>query len=137
MSPREPGGPVQERAPATLLRFGGTSVSLEGWGSVTTLPDGRTIQAAPQAGEDYAATARRLGYGADVLAMCHEHDALHAALAALLGLPVSPVLSTVAGVPIGDAVQHGLEEDAVLAVTRWARSLGVEFIPLWSGRNAG
>lgn len=118
----------------TTHRFGGTTVDLRHWGSVTTLPDGRTIQAAPQPGEDYAATARRLGYGGDVLAMCHDHDALHAALAEFLGLPVSPVLSTVAGAPMGDAVQHGLEEDAVLAVQRLARALGVDLGEVWADR---
>jgi len=119
-----------------LLNFGGTIVELHDWGCVTTLPNGRVIHAAPQLGPDYLRTAQLHGYGADVMAMCHEHDAMHAALAAFLGLTVSPVLSTVAGAPVGDAVEHGLEEDAVLAVTRWARSIGVDLTALWVGRPA-
>jgi hypothetical protein len=115
----------------TLLRFGATTVQLADWGCTTTLPDGRIIHAAPQPGEGYAETARHLGYGPNVLAMTHEHDACHAALAHLVGLPVSPVLSTVAGRPIHGPVEHGLEEDAAMALQRWARAIGVDLREVW------
>ncbi|WP_424139884.1 hypothetical protein [Roseomonas chloroacetimidivorans] len=115
-----------------ILRFGATTVQIFEWGCTTTLPCGRVIHAAPQPGADYAETARRLGYGPDVLGMCHDHDAAHAALAHLLGLPVSPVLSTVAGISVHGPVEHGLEEDAVMAIQRFARTVGVDLRKAWS-----
>jgi hypothetical protein len=114
-----------------LLRFGATSVELFPWGCAVHLPFGRILPAAPQDNDAYRATAKRLGYGDDTLWMNQEHDACHAALANLVGLPMSPVLSTVAGRPVHGPVEHGLEEDAAMALQRWARSIGVDLREVW------
>lgn len=62
--------------------------------SEVELADGRVIPARPHATASYAADAARLGYP-DGAAMNREHDALHAALAAVFGT-ISPVLRAVA-----------------------------------------
>lgn len=110
----------------TYLRFGATSVSIGDAWSFVILPGGGSVPAAPHDDEHYRATAQRLGYGDDTARMCREHDALHVALCHFLGLPASPTLSTVAGIPVGDAVLHGLEEDAVCAVTKFANAAGID-----------
>lgn len=79
--------------------------------------------------EEFAAhqarTARRLGYGDDVAAMNADHDPLHRALCAWLGVD-SLSLRGAAGEPLTAAehAQANLEEDAVLAVQRFMRHAG-------------
>jgi hypothetical protein len=119
------------------LRFGRTTVELHFWGTVVRLPSGASVPGMPQDTEEYRARARAMGYGDDTLAMSRDHEAAHAALAHLIGLPCSPVLSTVAGVPVGDIVRHQLEEDAVLALQRWARAVGVDLVEAWLARQSG
>jgi len=62
--------------------------------SEVELPDGRVIPAVPHATPSYSAAAVSLGYP-DGAAMNREHDAIHAALAAVFGT-ISPVLRAVA-----------------------------------------
>lgn len=72
----------------------------------TTLPDGRTVVAAPQRTPEYLETAITHGYGwhpDPAWAMCREHDAIHILAAAAMDLPTSRTLSDVAG---GIALEH-------------------------------
>lgn len=68
---------------------------------------------------DQGATARDLGYGDDVAAMCRDHDPLHAILCCALGV-TSQSLRYAAGLPY-DAVMHRVEEGAVCALQRMMR----------------
>lgn len=71
-------------------------------------------------------TALRLGYGEDVAALNAEHDPLHRALCAWLGV-ASYALRDAAGEHLTSA-EHELaryEEAAVLAVQRFARRAGL------------
>lgn len=90
----------------------------DGW-AVTTLPNGREVHAHPNA--DSPRMARELGYGDDVAAMTREHDPLHAWLTDQLGMPHSVSLMGAAGCEV-DAELATLEEEAVLAVQRFARA---------------
>ena len=105
-----------------IVWFGRTRVRITATGSETTLPDGRVLPAQPQDTPAYRAQAQAIGYGDDMLAMCREHDYLHALLCQALGLPVSPaLLGAINGAPTNDLT--GAEEDLVLAAQR--------FLNLW------
>lgn len=69
--------------------------------------------------------ARRLGYGADVDGMNHDHDPLHRALCAWLGVE-SFALREAAGESLAPAAKRLAiaEERAVLALQRFARIAG-------------
>jgi hypothetical protein len=99
----------------------GTWVSSTLEGSLVMLPDGRRILGLPQGTDEQAATAKRLGYGDDVLQMVRDHDPLHAMLCDLLGLPTSYALSTDPG-EAGE--REWAEEEAVLAVQKFMRLAG-------------
>lgn len=99
----------------------GTVVRARNGRCITRLPEGVFVRACPNG--DSLASARALGYGDDVRAMCEDHDLLHARLCAALGLP-SHALRMAAGLE-HDPHLARLEEDAVLAVTRWANAGGV------------
>lgn len=99
---------------ATEIRTG------PGW-CMTTLPNGRTIEAYPNA--ESGTMAERLGYGSDVAAMMRHHDALHSLLCDMLGMTASPALMSVAGCE-SDARLVALEESAVLAVQEFAHAAG-------------
>jgi hypothetical protein len=90
---------------------------------LTRLPCGREVHAHPNA--ESPAMAERLGYGQDVAAMTRHHDALHSMLCCMLGMTASHSLMLVAGCE-SDATLAALEEDAVLAVQRFARAAGWE-----------
>lgn len=62
-------------------------------------------------------TAERLGYGDDVAGMNRDHDPLHRALCAWLGVPC---LALPEGQP--GSYLAGIEEEAVLAVQRLMRA---------------
>lgn len=83
----------------------------------TDLPDGRTIYAVPR--EDQIEIASELGYEGDVVALTLDHDPLHSLLCDWLGLPYSYALAE-PGTELA-----GLEEEAVLAVQKFARKAGV------------
>ena len=110
--------------PAPLI-FGGTAVAHDGPYTITTLPGGARIVAAVENTDAYRVTALRLGYGSDTLRMMREHEAGHAWLAHVIGLPESPTLRNVAD-GLGDTALTGLEEDAVCAIQRFARMAGVD-----------
>jgi hypothetical protein len=79
----------------------------------TVFPDGAKATATPNHTPADYATAERIGYGRDVVAMWLAHDPLHSWLAALSGLPWSPTLYAVAhGLPATD--EHLAEETVVL-----------------------
>lgn len=89
---------------------------------LTQLPCGHIVRARPHDTPDYEIRAKKLGYP-DGASMNAEHDLTHAAIAWILGLPLSPAL---------DAAKHGrvllhdvgsLEEDAVFALARYACAL--------------
>jgi hypothetical protein len=71
-----------------------------------------------------AATARWMGYP-NAAAMNRDHDALHRALCAWLGV-TSHAIRDAAGVPLTreEATLAALEEDAVLHVQRFMRHAG-------------
>lgn len=116
------------------MRFGGSTVEFPEYGAVTTLPDGQRIIAAPEDNDAYRATAGRLGYGDDVLRMCREHEAAHAALAAWLLLPESPTLRVVAGEE-GPSDLTGAEERLVLALQDFANRAGVDLLDVFARRH--
>ena len=95
--------------------------------TVTTFPDGLQLVAMHSEQPGQAETAARLGYpNAD--AMNREHDAFHSLLAHWLGLPCSPTLHAAAS---GRRYPHWREEeDAVLAVQRFALAAGIDITRL-------
>lgn len=111
-----PGGCATFRFGATTCRVGPTWV-------VTTLPDGSEVHAHPQDSMGQRQTAKALGYGLDLAAMTRDHDTLHAAIAAWVGLPESAALRQAAG-GSPDPELAAMEEDAVLAVQRYCRAVG-------------
>lgn len=95
------------------LRHGAFEV--HDWGCRTVYPDGRTVLAAPQDDNAYFETARKLGYGADTLRMCIEHEFLHSVLAeATLGLPSASLRAVAARRAHG--YREWREEALVMAV---------------------
>lgn len=116
------------RRPDAVLTFGRTVVEIWDRDCVrTTLPDGAEVVAAPEPTASYRAQAERLGYGTDSMRMCVDHEVLHSALAAWLGLSESPTLGRVARGQ-GDSDLTGMEEDAVLALQRFANAAGVDLL---------
>ena len=75
--------------------------------------------------EHQAETARQLGYGDDVAAMNADHDPLHRALCAWLGVE-SQALRAAAGERLTKEEQDraAFEEAAVLAVQKFMRLCG-------------
>jgi hypothetical protein len=114
--------------PARVLTYSNGTI-IQVWPDCvrTILPDGSEVVAAPQDNDAYRATAERLGYGADTLRMSQEHELLHSWLAAHLGLPESPTLGRVARGE-GDTALTGLDEDAVMAIQRFANAAGVNLL---------
>jgi hypothetical protein len=113
------------------LTLGGTTIEFKADYAITTLPGGHRIVAAPQDDAAYRATALRLGYGGDTLRMMREHEAAHSALCHWLGLPESPTLRVVAG-DEGPTDLSNLEEDAVLALQRFANAAGVRLLDVFA-----
>lgn len=102
----------------------GTAVCVLPTGSQITLPGGTVVDGSPHDTAAYAETAQRLGYADDRMAMCQDHDPLHALLCDWLGLPDSPALRVAAGIEQASAMSEA-EETAVLAVQRFMRLAGV------------
>lgn len=122
--------------PAPLI-FGGTTVAHEGPYTITTLPGGARIVAAVENTDAYRVTALRLCYGSDTLRMMREHEAGHAWLAHVIGLPESPTLRNVAD-GLGDTALTGLEEDAVCCIQRFANAAGIRLSDVfarWADRR--
>jgi hypothetical protein len=95
----------------------------------TTLPDGRTVVAAPQRTAEYLETAIVHGYGwhhDPAWAMAREHDAVHLLLSHAMDLPTSRTLSDVAdGIALEHVGSHAvpeyqwLEESRVMDLARY------------------
>jgi hypothetical protein len=114
---------VRERNLSARLR-NGTLVEVLPTGSRITLPNGGVVDGAPHDTDEYRATAQRLGYGDDTLALCHDHDPLHAVVCAWLGLPDSFALRCAAGLE-KESELSATEECAVLALQKFMRLAGV------------
>ncbi len=114
------------------VRIGCTSIEIGHDYVTSTLMDGKVVEAMPHDTAEYAATAARVGYGGDLAAMNRDHELTHHLLADALGLVESPVMRAVAF----GTWQHDpcgllqLEEEAVLAVQRYARALKIDLIGL-------
>lgn len=101
----------------------GTVIEILPWGSRVTLSTGHVVDGVPHDSESYRETARRLGYGADTLAMCQHHDAFHAHLCGWLDLGDSRSLRVAAGLEAASEVSEA-EEQAVMSIQRFARLAG-------------
>ncbi|WP_046869282.1 hypothetical protein [Microvirga massiliensis] len=109
-----------------MFQIGAVTVEVQDDYTVTTFPDGRQLHARHSGHADQAETAARLGYSS-VEAMNREHDLTHALLAYWLGLPWSPTLrDVVTNTPATEI--HYLEEEAVLAIQRFAVAMGVDLL---------
>lgn len=114
--------------PNRIVVLGWTVVEL--WGhdfTRTILPDGTEVPAAPQDDDSYRERAAVLGYGADTASMSREHELAHVLLSYILGLPESPALRAAAN-DAGPSDLTGMEEDAVMAIQRFARAAGVDLV---------
>lgn len=103
----------------------------------TILPTGEIVHAIAHHDESYAATARRLGY-LDVEMLNRDHDLVHSLLAHWLGMPCSPALQAAAS-GARDTELTGAEEDAVMAIQRFANLAGIDLtlIPQVRERRLG
>lgn len=106
----------------------GTLIEIRRHGTRITLPGGQVVEGAPEDTNEYRLTAQRLGYFDDCLAMCRDHDPLHALLCDWLGLPDSFALRCAAGID-AESSMSAAEEDAVLAVQKFMRLAGAD-LPL-------
>lgn len=121
------------------IRIGTVTVEIEADRVVSTLMDGKRVEAEPHDTPDYAATAERLGYGADIAGLNRDHELVHHVLADALGLAESPVMRAVAN-GTWQSDPHGLlrmEEDAAMAVQRLAKAWNVDLIGLGFGVRNG
>lgn len=101
----------------------GSTIEILPEGSRITLSCGTVVEGRPHDTDSYRAMARELGCGDDTLAMCREHDPLHAMLCDWLGLGESLSLLCAAGLRAEDEISAA-EETAVLAVQRFIRLAG-------------
>lgn len=109
------------------LRIGGTVVVIEPGLVTTTLPSGRVVLSEPHDTPEYEQAALALG-NETADAMNAAHDLMHVAISEMLGLPCSPTLERVAAglmdaTPVTDA-----EEQAVVALARFANVMGVDLV---------
>lgn len=109
-----------------MIRIGQTEIEFRGDLTVSHLPGGLEVVAAPQDDPEYLGRAASLGYGIDTLAMSRAHEVGHSLLAHWLGLPESPTLR---GVASGNYWEHWhSEECAVMAIQKMANMAGVDLI---------
>jgi hypothetical protein len=108
------------------ILLGGVTVAIhDGW-TLTRFADGAELHALHAVQPGQSKTAKALGYPS-AAALNREHDLAHSMLARLLGLPHSPTLrDAAAGKPATDL--HAAEEEAVLAIQRFARALGIDLV---------
>lgn len=107
----------------TVLHTNGTVQRIYPTWVETDIPGLQTLHACPMV--EQGATAERLGYGGDIDAMTRDHDFLHCLLADSLGLDASFSLTLAAGGAADPALAEA-EEDAVLALQRFAKLAGVK-----------
>lgn len=91
----------------------------------TTVPGGAQAYAVPTYKEVDHDRAENLGYPSPY-EMHRDHDLTHCLLAHWLGLPASPVIAGVARQTPLSKAEAGAEEEAVLAVQKFAQQQGVD-----------
>jgi len=115
-----------------LIQFDSTLIEVHADSTRITFADGTVVTGAPEDTDSYRATAERHGYGADTLQLCKEHEVLHIALCHWLGID-SPTMRLVRH---GDDARlhrlNRLEEDAVLAVQKFAKAAGIDLVVRWA-----
>lgn len=104
----------------------GTIISILPNSAFIRLPSGKIVRCRPQNTGEYHTTAHQLGYGNDTLAMCRDHDPLHAVLCDWLGLGDSFALRCAAGLDDESEISAA-EEAAVIALQRFMKLAGVGF----------
>lgn len=112
--------------------LGDAAICVQDGSTCTTFADGSFVDACHDdiAGLGQDATARALGYPT-VVQMNRDHDVCHSVLAALLGLPWSPVLHALAHGTVSSKTD--VEEEAVLAFQRFAVAYGVNMVSVAMG----
>lgn len=98
-----------------------TKIKIHNGYTEITLPSGQVVFGwhSEQAGQ--AETAARIGCSIEL--MNQTHDVVHVLLSEMIGLECSPLLQRVAdGLPANEL--RDLEEDAVIAVQRFAHAVG-------------
>jgi hypothetical protein len=113
--------------PLASLRIGHSTFEVWPDSLRTILPDGSQVTAAPEDTAAYRERARLMGYGDDTFRMSLDHELAHSLVADLLGLDESPALLRVAHGE-GPTAETNLEEDAVLALQRFAVAAGVDLL---------
>ena len=117
---------------SSIRRIGQSVIAIAPECVTTTLHGGAVVHAEPHDTPEYAETAARLGYGADVARMNRDHELMHSLIAAWLGLPESPVMRAVAD----GTWQHdpggllALEEEACCIMQRLAMAWNVDLLTL-------
>jgi hypothetical protein len=114
----------------TTLRFGNTRIEVFHDATRTTFEDGSVLVAAAEDTPQYTETALRNGYSADTVALSREHEIVHVALAHLLKTP-SPSLLFEIGAEHPELWLRQYEEDAVLAIQRYTRALGLDLVEVF------
>jgi hypothetical protein len=95
-------------------------------------PDGTHVRGcAGPSNRSAGIAARHMGYP-NAAAMVLEHDLTHAALEAWLGMP-SAVMLRLRGLAPLDVVRENAEEEAVLALQRYMRVVGVDLVEVLKG----
>ena len=111
-----------------IVRLGSVTVETFDGYTITRFADGKEVHALHAEQPGQAETAKGLGYP-DAEAMNTEHDLAHSLLCYWLGLPESPTLRDVAeGKTASDL--HYLEEEAVMAIQRFANAVGVSLVEI-------
>lgn len=102
-------------------------VQIHEYGTTIVLACGAVVEGRPHDTDAYRATAAALGYGEGpeaALRCCQDHDALHAALCAFLGIAESIALRQAAGLDDVDPDIATAEEAAVLACQKLMKLAG-------------
>lgn len=120
------------------IRIGTAVIEISKDHVLSILADGARVEAEPHDTADYAASAQHLGYAGDVAGMNRDHELAHHLLASVLGLAESPVMRSVANDTWQDDPDGTLqlEEDAVMALQRLTKALGIDLIGLGYGVKA-
>jgi len=109
-----------------MIHLGSVTVEDHDGYTITRFADGLEVLALHAEQPGQAETAKGLGY-VDAEAMNTEHDLGHSLLAYWLGLECSPTLRDVAeGKPATEL--HCIEEEAVMAIQRFANAMGVSLV---------
>jgi hypothetical protein len=115
----------------TKITIADATVEVLPTGTLIKYADGTLVPGEPEDTDTYRQTAQRYGYGSDTLGLCIDHEIVHVALGAWLGVD-SPTMRAVRQGHLDDDVAlRRLEEAAVLAVQQYARAAGVNLIERW------